>query len=171
VKKSWVLAAALFIVLVIIGASVSRNKQAVAPPAASAPAANIQGQLSPEQLAAIEAAKAKWARNQVAAEAAAQSATRLTARREYASQLERHLLSIGIDARVRAVGKQQDTLRISWAAMSRPVVYNMMTSAGMQSEVPTLGFTQVILTDDGSFSGAQVETWRYRWDGSAWQSR
>ena len=65
-------------------------------------------------------------------------------------------------------GIRDDTLRISWAAMSRPVVYNMMTSEGMVQQVPQLGFTKVILTDDGSFSGENTETWRYRWNGSSW---
>jgi len=89
-------------------------------------------------------------------------------RDNYAQELERSLLSRGLDATVRAVGKNHDTLRISWAAMSRPVVYNMMTSEGMVQQVPQLGFTRVILTDDGSFSGENTETWRYRWNGSAW---
>ena len=52
--------------------------------------------------------------------------------------------------------------------MSRPVVYNMMNSEGMIQQVPQLGFSRVILTDDGSFSGESVETWRYRWNGSSW---
>jgi len=89
-------------------------------------------------------------------------------RDNYAQELEHSLLSRGLDATVRAIGKNHDTLRISWAAMSRPVVYNMMTSEGMVQQVPQLGFTKVILTDDGSFSGENTETWRYRWNGSSW---
>lgn len=90
-------------------------------------------------------------------------------RKEYADTLERHLLSTGLDAHVRVIGPHQDTLRISWALMSRPVVYNMISSDGMNSQVPQLGFRKVIFTDDGSFSGLSVETWTYRWDGAGWK--
>lgn len=92
-----------------------------------------------------------------------------SARDAYARELESHLLSRGLDATVRAIGKNHDTLRISWAAMSRPVVYNMMNGDGMRQQVPELGFKKVILTDDGSFSGGGAETWAYRWDGSSWK--
>src|SRR5437667_11201724 len=47
-------------------------------------------------------------------------------RDNYAQELERSLLSRGIDATVRAVGKNHDALRISWAAMSCHVVFYMM---------------------------------------------
>jgi hypothetical protein len=83
--------------------------------------------------------------------------------------LERQLLSEGLDAHVTTEGEQQDTLRISWAGMSRPVVYNMITSSGMQVQVPSLGFKEVIMTDDGSFSGTEAETWIYHWDGRQWR--
>lgn len=92
-----------------------------------------------------------------------------SARDAYAKELEQHLLSQGLDATVRVIGKNHDNLRISWAAMSRPVVYNMMNGDGMQQQVPALGFKKVILTDDGSFSGSAPETWVYRWDGSSWR--
>lgn len=90
-------------------------------------------------------------------------------RKEYAHTLQGHLLSIGLDAHVKVVGKEQDTLRISWAAMSRPIVYNMITGEGMTSQAPQLGFRKVIFTDDGSFSGLSTETWTYRWNGTGWQ--
>jgi hypothetical protein len=95
-------------------------------------------------------------------------ARRISARQNYAEQLEQSLLSRGLDAHVTVVGQGKDTLRISWAAMSRPVVYNMINSEGMQSQVPSLGFNKVIMTDDGSFSGASTESWVYRWDGHKW---
>jgi hypothetical protein len=92
-----------------------------------------------------------------------------TARRDYADQLEQSLLSRGLDAHVTVVGQEKDTLRISWVAMSRPVVYNMINSDGMQSQVPSLGFKKVIMTDDGSFSGTSKESWTYHWDGQQWR--
>jgi hypothetical protein len=92
------------------------------------------------------------------------------AREDYAQTLEGHLLSIGIDAHVRAHGVQRDILRVSWAAMSRPVVYNMMNSPGLRVEVPALGFRKIVLTDDGGFGGTLTpSTWVYHWDRVGWQ--
>lgn len=101
-----------------------------------------------------------------AAQAAAERASIPTpeSRTGYAGQLERSLLERGIDAHVKATGKNKTTLRISWAAMSRPVVYNMVNSTGLTVQAPQLGFTTLIFTDDGSFSGERIETWTYRWN-------
>lgn len=121
-----------------------------------------------ETVSIAKAAFEKAQKQQKRAQELAELAARKQARLQYANKLEGHLLSLGIDARVRVVG--DDTLRVSWAAMSRPVVYNMMNSSGMQAEVPSLGFRRVILTDDGSFSGLSRETWRYRWTSSGWSA-
>lgn len=83
--------------------------------------------------------------------------------------IEEHLLSTGLDAHVKAVGIKKTTLRISWAGMSRPIVYNMINSEGTRKEVPSLGFTKIIFTDDGGFSGTSQMTWTYKWDGSSWK--
>lgn len=93
----------------------------------------------------------------------------VTARKEYADTLESHLLSIGMDAHVRAVGPTSSTLRIGWKAMSRPIVYNMLNSPGMQREVPQLGFRKVIFTDEGSFSGSSRESYTLNWVNGQWR--
>lgn len=142
------------------------NPQTSAPPTT---AKAVVPPLTPEQASQIKAAQAEQQRAQAIAQATAATAAQLTARQEYAETLEGHLLSKGIDAHVRTIGKQHDTLRISWAAMSRPVVYNMMISSGMRIEVPSLGFKKAIFTDDGSFSGLSTETWTYHWDGKSWR--
>jgi hypothetical protein len=112
--------------------------------------------------------KAAQAKAQIAARQANTKA-QITVRQDYARELERSLLSRGLDAHVTVVGTGKDTLRISWAAMSRPIVYNMITSEGMETQVPLLGFKKVIFTDDGSFSGTSTESWTYRWDGQQWR--
>jgi hypothetical protein len=124
-----------------------------APPVATAPAAPV----SPQQAAKDQAAAQQQSvKNQIAA------------RQGYANELESSLLSRGLDAHVTVVGQNRDTLRISWAAMSRPVVYNMINSEGTQKQVPSLGFKKIIFTDDGSFSGTSKESWTFKWDGQQW---
>lgn len=120
------------------------------------------------QSAEVQQRMATMTAGQARASAEAIAKQRVVDRDEYADTVERNLLSKGIDAHVKAIGKEHETLRISWAAMSRPVVYNMMNSQGMNTDAPALGFKKVILTDDGSFSGTAVETWTYRWNGVRW---
>jgi hypothetical protein len=129
----------------MIGGSDSQSS-ANTPPAATAPAAAPTVPPTPQQVAKIK----------------------IAARQDYAKELEKSLLSKGLDAHVTVVGQGIDTLRISWAAMSRPVVYNMINSEGTQKEIPSLGFKKIIFTDDGSFSEDSPESWTYKWDGQQW---
>jgi len=94
--------------------------------------------------------------------------SQIAARQDYVRVLEGSLLSKGLDAHVTLAGQAKDTLRISWAAMSRPVVYNMINSEGTQKEIPSLGFKKIIFTDDGSFSDDTPESWTYKWEGGKW---
>jgi hypothetical protein len=125
-----------------------------------------------EQQASIDARvlNQQQAQNQARAVAAATPpSTDPNARPRYAQDLEASLLARGMDARVRASGKSKDRLVITWAGMSRPVVYNMMNSPGMLQQVPDLGFKTVVLTDGGSFSGDSTESWTYHLTPSGWR--
>jgi hypothetical protein len=127
------------------------------------------GETTPSTVTATPAVPVALAKPlDAAAVAKAQTQAKIQARQDYCKELEGHLLTLGLDATVVAVGPNRDTLRISWKAMSRPVVYNMINGDGMQSQVPLLGFKKVIFTDDGSFSGESAESWMYHWDGQQW---
>jgi hypothetical protein len=121
--------------------------------------------VTPEKAAAYNAKQLPAIR---AAKLSADLKAAKTDRSEFARSVEGQLLSKGLDAHVRATGKDADTLRIEWAAMSRPVVYNLVNSPRVRLEAPTLGFKQLVLTDGGGPLSASVETWSFRWNGETW---
>jgi hypothetical protein len=65
----------------------------------------------------------------------------------FAKEYERGLLQAGMDATVRAEGKNADTLTITFVLVNRPLVYNMINDSATMSEWSSMGFKKVRFSD------------------------
>jgi hypothetical protein len=78
------------------------------------------------------------------------------ARVALASYTENQMLSQGFDMKVTARGPQHRTLRIEWALMNRPAIYEMFHTPTFFNNLTDAGFAKVIATD------GYEQTWK--WD-------
>ncbi len=76
-------------------------------------------------------------------------------RLRFATEYERGLLQAGMDATVRAEGKNADTLTITFVLVNRPLVYNMINDSATMSEWSSLGFKKVRFSDGYESSWSQ----------------
>lgn len=88
-------------------------------------------------------------------------------RLEYAEEMQKSLLSDGVDAHVYVTGKERDTIRISIPAMNRPMVYQLITSSdGIRKQLPQLGFKKLRL--DNRIEGVEdTSMWEFVWHEAA----
>lgn len=65
----------------------------------------------------------------------------------FASVLTEGFIRNGIDMDVTPLGKDGRTLRMKYALMSRPFIYQLQNTANIEDQARKLGFTKVIYTD------------------------
>jgi hypothetical protein len=75
----------------------------------------------------------------------------------YASTMEQIFIKQGMDARVTATGKQKEQLHISYALMSRPLIYQLRNEASLETGARSFGFKKIIFTN--GFDGSIGSTW------------
>lgn len=75
----------------------------------------------------------------------------------YASLLEEVFIKQGMDAQVTATGKNKEQLRISYALMSRPLMYKLENSSNIKEQAGALGFSKLIYTN--GFESQLGRTW------------
>lgn len=75
----------------------------------------------------------------------------------YASMMERVLVSNGMDAEVRAVGKGKKQLRIKYVLMSQPLIYKFQNELKLGQQARNIGFSKLIYTN--GFESDMGETW------------
>lgn len=68
-------------------------------------------------------------------------------RKEYAKTFEGNLLSVGMDATVRAQGKDATTIVITHVMVNRPFVYQFQRDQATLSTLQKYGFQRVVLSD------------------------
>ncbi len=78
-------------------------------------------------------------------------------REVYASSVEDNLIKAGMNARVRAEGKGKETLRITYALMSHPLVYKLQQEIKIDEKAKDAGFSKLIYTN--GFAGSSGSTW------------
>jgi hypothetical protein len=79
-------------------------------------------------------------------------------RRElYASMMEQIFIKQGMDARVTARGKEKEQLHISYALMSRPLIYQFRNEASLETGARSFGFKKIIFTN--GFDSSIGSTW------------
>ena len=66
---------------------------------------------------------------------------------DYAEKYEGLMLKAGMDATVRAEGKNADTLVITYILVDRPLVYNMINDSDTMTVWRTFGFKKVRFSD------------------------
>jgi hypothetical protein len=74
-----------------------------------------------------------------------------------ASAVEENFVNGGMDVQVSAVGPENKTLKIKYALMSRPMVYQFENVHKMPEAARSRGFEKIIYTN--GFSSALGETW------------
>jgi hypothetical protein len=79
----------------------------------------------------------------------------IAARKIGAANVERGLLSQGYDATVTVSGPENRTIRITYALMSRPLVYQLTAEGKFLNQLSAQGFRKVILSDGYNY------TWQY----------
>jgi hypothetical protein len=80
----------------------------------------------------------------------------------YASSMEESFVKNGMDIKVRSQGKNKDQLRLSYALMSRPLVYQFQNEAHLPAQAALVGFKKLILTN--GFDGEMGQTWTINLD-------
>lgn len=75
----------------------------------------------------------------------------------YASTMEQIFIKQGMDAHVKATGKQKEQLHISYALMSRPLIYRLRNEASLESGARSFGFKKIIFSN--GFDGSFDSTW------------
>jgi hypothetical protein len=79
-------------------------------------------------------------------------------RRElYASMMEQIFIKQGMDVRVTARGKEKEQLHISYALMSRPLIYQFRNEASLETGARSFGFKKIIFTN--GFDSSIGSTW------------
>lgn len=81
--------------------------------------------------------------------------TKKILRKTAIEKLEKDLLSKGMDFYFTFEGKNEDTLRVKYVLMSRPVVHQITNETDFLSNMATLGVKKVIFTD------GYDDTWSY----------
>jgi hypothetical protein len=79
------------------------------------------------------------------------------AREMYASVLEETMVKNGWDVKVRALGADKNQLRVSYALMSQPLVYQLQNKEEINERASSLGFTKLVYTD--GFQSWLGHTW------------
>jgi hypothetical protein len=79
------------------------------------------------------------------------------ARTMYASALEETFVKNGMDVKVRALGGDKTHLRLTFALMSKPLVYKFQNEIKLAEQARPLGFTRIIYTN--GFESSLGETW------------
>ncbi len=81
----------------------------------------------------------------------------LTLREAFASSLEEAFIKTGMNAQVKAAGKGKKTLRITYALMSRPLIYRLQNEIKIDTGAKNAGFSKLIFTN--GFESLLGETW------------
>jgi hypothetical protein len=81
----------------------------------------------------------------------------LQGRELYASTMEQIFIKQGMDARVTARGKEKEQLHISYALMSRPLIYQLRNEASLETGARSFGFKKIIFTN--GFDSSIGSTW------------
>lgn len=79
------------------------------------------------------------------------------ARQIYVSTLEEAFIKKGIDTRVTALGSDRNQMRISYALMSRPLVYKFQNELNLDEKAKSFGFKKLVYTN--GLDGELGETW------------
>lgn len=78
-------------------------------------------------------------------------------RRMFASTMEEEFVKRGMDMKVVAAGAESKTLRVTYALMSKPLVYQFNNEMDIQTVAKKFGFTKVVLTN--GFESDLGQTW------------
>jgi hypothetical protein len=87
------------------------------------------------------------------------SEVRQQRREMYASFVEHVFIKEGVDAEVSATGKDKEQLRISYALMSRPLMYKFENNSNIKEQAVGLGFTKLVYTN--GFESQLGRTWTF----------
>ena len=68
-------------------------------------------------------------------------------REMYASMLEESFMKNGIDAKVRAGGKDMERLSVTYALMSQPLVYKFQNDMQLPAQARAVGFKKVVYSN------------------------
>lgn len=80
-----------------------------------------------------------------------------TLRYAFASALEEAYMKNGINIQTSVVGKTKKTLRMEYALMSEPFIYNLRNTANLDDKARDAGFKKMILTN--GFESSLGSTW------------
>lgn len=120
-----------------------------------------QAELDVVQLAFIKAAydKSKKASEVALSRKASSLIPRVSqqARVLYASALENVFMKSGMNTTVKAIGRGKKHLRITYALMSKVLVYKFQNKVKLFKQAKPIGFTRIEYTN--GFSGSMGETW------------
>lgn len=78
-------------------------------------------------------------------------------REMYANTIEEAFIKNGMDAKVRAGGKGNERLTITYALMSQPLVYKFQNEMDVPTQAKKIGFTKVVYTN--GFESSLGKTW------------
>jgi len=108
------------------------------------------GSATAEQAKSLEAVRAEIradAPKTQKGEIAAQEKNAAAERKAWADLYEAVLLAQGMDVSTSVSGRNNTTLKITYALMSRPVVFQLRNTADFRNGIQENGFKKVILTD------------------------
>jgi len=74
------------------------------------------------------------------------------ARKNYAHDAERRMLSQGFDFHIFVSGKDSTVIKYEFALMSRPLVYKLVNEHGILEELKDIGFKKAIFYDGYNYS-------------------
>lgn len=81
----------------------------------------------------------------------------VTLRNAYASSVENIFMQTGMDMRVKAVGSANKTLRLTYALMSKPLVYKFQNEIKLDEQAKAAGFIKLVFTN--GFENSLGQTW------------
>jgi len=81
----------------------------------------------------------------------------VTLRNAYASSVENIFMKTGMDMRVKAVGSANKTLRLTYALMSKPLVYKFQNEIKLDEQAKAAGFSKLVFTN--GFESSLGQTW------------
>ena len=81
-------------------------------------------------------------------------------RQMYASTREENFMKSGLNVKVIATGKDNKTLKITFALMSQPMVYKFQNEAKVPETASAFGFNKIIYTN--GFQSSLGETWNIK---------
>jgi len=85
------------------------------------------------------------------------SKVEMQSREIYASMLEEGFMKSGIDAKVSATGSKKDQLRITYALMSKPLVYKFQNELRLGEKAASFGFRNIVYSN--GFESDLGRTW------------